>query len=149
MNHWHMHVLRTTSCVAVLCLFTGCGGSGFTPVSGKVSNGETAVSNGTVTFHPDAAKGNESVKHPEGLIEGDGTYTLYTEQKPGAPTGWYKVTVFAESSATSDAEGEAAYARPDLLVRSDYTMEAETPLSIEVKADAAAGAYDLTLEPPN
>jgi hypothetical protein len=149
MNSRYLLALGTAWCVTSISLFAGCGGGGLEPVSGKVSNGTNPLANGTVTFHPDSTKGNESTKHPEGLIEADGTYTLYTDQAEGAPAGWYKVTVFAETPAAADTEGAAAYATPDLLVGSEYTIEAQTPLSIEVKSDAAEGAYDLTLNPPN
>ena len=43
---------------------------------------------------------------------------------------------------------EEAYAVPKLIVREEYTMEDQTPLSIEVKSGAAEGAYDIKLDPP-
>ena len=49
--------------VAAALAVAGCGGGGPTlvPVRGKVTlPGGTPVHNGSVTFHPDAAKGNKS-----------------------------------------------------------------------------------------
>lgn len=144
---WSRLALSAAWSIALVGLIAGCGGGGLVPVTGKVLSGDTPLSNGTVTFHPDQSQGNESTKRPEGLIESDGTYTLYTDQTEGAPVGWYKVTVFAQEAAASAPEGEEAYAVPKFLVPEEYTIETQTPLSIEVKAGASQGDYDLKVEP--
>ena len=140
---------RKVSTVKVCCLglsllwFAGCGGSGLSPVRGKIDNGGGGLTTGTVTFHPDNAKNNKSTQIPSGLVEADGTYVLYTESQEGAPAGWYKVTIFAEEQRSS--EGAGAYAQPKLLVHPKYAKPETSPLSIEVKS---GGVYDLKLDPP-
>lgn len=128
-----------------ICLLAGCGGESRSPVSGKVINGDKPLTTGTVTFHPDAAKGNTTTLHPSSEISADGSYILKSDGEEGAPVGWYKVTVLAE--AARPADGKDAYAILKPLVGQQYTSEQETPLSIEVKDDAPAGHYEIKLDP--
>ncbi|MCI0680828.1 MAG: hypothetical protein L0Y71_01885 [Gemmataceae bacterium] len=108
------------------------------PVSGTVTVGAKPLASGSVAFHPDEAKGNTSKKVAGGDIGADGSYKLYTDAKPGAPAGWYKVTVAAATQVDSDKADQAKS-----LVGAKFTDPKETPLSIEVTASPAAGAYDL------
>jgi prepilin-type N-terminal cleavage/methylation domain-containing protein len=90
--------------VAVLPLFlAGCGaGSKYRPmvsVSGKVTTHGQAVSGGVVMYLPDETVGNRSPVAPKGTIQPDGTYTLQTEGRPGAPVGQYKVVVLPPGPA--------------------------------------------------
>ncbi len=50
---------------------------------------------GFVTFKPDVSKGNQGEFAAVGPLNPDGTYTLSTQSKDGAPAGWYRVTVTA------------------------------------------------------
>jgi hypothetical protein len=111
-----------------------------TPVEGKISAGEQPLAAGNITFHPDTSKGNNAKysQLPVGSIS-DGTYSIATGGKPGAPEGWYKVTL--TSSVPSDPKDE--YSIPKLVVDQAYTDAATTTLLIEVKEGAGAGAYDL------
>jgi hypothetical protein len=133
------------------CSLVGCGDGGveLLPVSGTVGNGDQPLTTGTLEFHPDAAKGSTGKLLPRAEIAEDGTYTLYTTgedgAEKGAPAGWYKVTVFAEEPRPT--EGAEAYAPAKLLVRDEYTSAEKTPLSVEVKPDAPADAYNISLEP--
>lgn len=127
-------------CVAM----AGCGSKEddvqLVPVSGKVTFENKPLPYGSVTFYPDKAKGNNSKKIGEGRIEGEGTYTLSTAGKAGIAAGWYKVTV--NNSGTSDP----AQAKMKLVqFRQDYNDVKSTPLSKEVKENAPAGSYDLTV----
>jgi hypothetical protein len=126
-----------------LTFVAGCGGGGprWCAVSGKVLAAGKTVATGSVTFHPDATRGNTAGVLPVGLIDAQGAYQLNTAGKAGAPPGWYKVTV--QSSVPSDPKNP--YSLPRSLVARQYTDPAKSPLSIEVKPDASAGAYDLTL----
>jgi hypothetical protein len=63
------------------------------PVSGKVTLGGEPLTAGVVVFTPDAGKGNTSKWTASGVIGKDGTYTLQTDTKDGAPPGWYKVSI--------------------------------------------------------
>jgi hypothetical protein len=76
---------------ALLVAAWGCGGSsdgeGLIPVSGKVTVGGKALTKGSVSYRPDKARGNTNPAEPYGEITADGTYTLYTNKKKGAPAG--------------------------------------------------------------
>jgi hypothetical protein len=130
------------ACVA----FTGCGGSGpkLTSVKGKVTIGGTDLKAGVVTFIPDTLKGNKNAKGPAiGKINSDGTYTLTTEGKDGAPLGWYKVTVVTKMPGM-DA-GQPDVGKPDMGgdVNASYASSETTPLHVEVVATPQPGQYDL------
>src|SRR5262245_6775858 len=75
---------------AVVALASGCGGSvgSLHEVKGKVTIDGNPMSGGSVRFVPDTAKGNKSGLEPVGVIGTDGTYTVATAGKPGAPEGW-------------------------------------------------------------
>ena len=128
-------------CLALIVSLSGCGGSGSTliPVEGKVQADGKALTRGSVAFHPDAKKGNDSKKIPGGDIGADGSYKLYTDAQPGAPPGWYKVTVVSQ--------GEVDNTKPDKAGKSPverrFSDPKDTPLSVEVTASPKAGAYEL------
>src|SRR5262249_14047953 len=86
-----------------LCVWAlaGCGdGSGLkvVPVAGKLTIDGQPLTTGSISFRPDAARGNRSQHHPTGTIDEEGRYQLFTAGKKGAPLGWYKVMVFAQES---------------------------------------------------
>jgi len=91
-----------------------------------------------VTYHPDTAKGNKNTFPfpPLGAIK-EGKYTLGTGKQEGAPAGWYKVTVNASLPSKEE------YGVPTPVVGAPFDKVETTPLSVEVKADAAPGSYDL------
>jgi len=137
--------------LGVLCccgVLSGCGleaGEQLVPVTGQVTLNGKPLTNGTVAFRPDSAKGNASLHHPTGAIDGQGHYSLAVVRKPGAPLGWYKVLVFADANVPA---GTAAHpVMPRWLVPVKYTSEKTTPLAIEVVAAAPEGHYDLKLSP--
>jgi hypothetical protein len=130
----------------LLCLlFAGCDSSGvgrlFLPVQGKVTLDGTALTTGSLVFKPDTAKGNTSAFQPASEIATDGTYNLYTKEKPGAPAGWYKVGVVAEGPASATDP----YAPRKSLVAQKYNDPETSGLAVEVVASPAPGAYDLEL----
>src|SRR6516165_4933167 len=75
--------------VLVLCTLglvgaLGCGAAPV-PVSGKVMLDKKPLTTGIVSFRPDRGKGNTNAVEPRGKIAEDGSYTLATNGKPGAP----------------------------------------------------------------
>lgn len=120
----------------------GCAGDTdhFIPVSGKVTAGGQAIPKGSVTFRPDVGKGNKTLHHPTGEIDAEGKYVLYTIGKPGAPPGWYKVLVFADSNPNPRPGLE-----PKWLHHVKYTTENTTDVLMEVVENAPSGTYDLKL----
>ena len=124
----------------------GCGGKEQTPllpVSGLVRLGGAPMPMGTVEFHPDAGKGNSYPGRPTGMIKPDGTYSLTTEGRPGAPVGWYKVTVTGQGMPDPSKMGDKVPPPPTVPAR--YTKPDTTIFNFEVKEGAAPGAYDLPL----
>ena len=121
---------------------SGCSGrsDGLSPVSGKVSVEGKPLKTGSVSFRPDASKGNQTLHHPTGDIDAEGNYLLYTIGKKGAPPGWYKVLVFADGNP-SPAPGIP----PRWLHHIRYTTEGTTDVLIEVVQNSPPGNYDLKL----
>jgi hypothetical protein len=121
----------------------GCGKQEveFLPVAGNiVVQGKplTGVPQGSVTFWPDASKGNATRHLPIGVIREDGSYELITIGQKGAPAGWYKVVVAAY--ANKPEEGPVT---PRPLLRAKYMNATTTDLRIEVVPDPAPNDYDL------
>jgi hypothetical protein len=131
-------------CLGLIVSQFGCGGSGSTlyPVEGTVKVDGKPLSHGSVAFHPDAKKGNESKKILGGDVK-DGAYKIYTDGQPGAPPGWYKVTVVSTSEVDSSKPEKAKS-----YVHKAFSDPKTTTLSVEVTASPKAGAYDLTVGSP-
>lgn len=128
-----------------LMVLPGCGtrsGAGkLVPVIGKVSFEGDALTTGSLSFRPDGNKGNTSKVEPFGTIGPDGTYKLFTAQKEGAPTGWYKVIVVVDTPSNP----KDPYSMPRSVIHKKYRDPKTTDLSVEVVENAAPGTYDLTV----
>jgi hypothetical protein len=122
--------------LAAVATLPGCGPSGpkTASVSGKVTLDGTPLTSGTVNLVGDESKGNTHKGTSAGSIGPDGTYKVSTDGKDGAPLGWYKVLVVTKfPGAPQDA----------LALDPKYIDATKTPLSYEVVASPAPGAYDL------
>jgi hypothetical protein len=133
---------------ALGALSLGCGGDDevgkLYPVSGRILvDGKplTGVGQGSVSFHGDGAKGNQTMHIPTGAIDPEGKFELVTVGRKGAPPGWYKVLVSA--SANKPEEGPVM---PRRLLDDKYYDVQKTDLSIEVVAKPSPGAYDLNVK---
>lgn len=128
---------------AALLAAGGCGGDPIgrtVPVTGKVIVDGKPLSTGSVTFWPEESKGDNSKLEATGQIGKDGTYTLNTRGKPGAPPGRYKVTVTAQA----EPDAKNPYAPPKHLINPSYAAKETTSLKvIEVVENPAPDAYDL------
>ncbi len=123
-------------------IMAGCGGGLKTvPVSGAISFDGQPLTSGSVTFVPDASKGNSSTLEPVGAIGDNGAYSLTTQDKAGAPVGWYKVVV----RSTAPSNPNDPYSLPKSLIPEKYASADTTDLAVEVVANPAQGAYDLKL----
>lgn len=140
-------------CVALampsLVVLSGCGGDDIGPlhpVQGRILRNQAPikVKSGYVVLKPDVEKGNNTEFEPSGTIDSDGNYVLYTKQRLGAPPGWYKVVVTGAGEAPKPTPGRST-SRPiaKALLAPKYGQAKTTPLSIEVVANPAEGAYDL------
>jgi hypothetical protein len=123
----------------------GCGSSSATlaPVSGKVTINGQPLTKGTVIYKPDKAKGNTFGGEPVGEIDANGVYTLQTRGKPGAPVGWYKITVSVIDAPPDNTKVDA---NPQSQINPTYLHVDTTPLEKEVVAPPKVGNYDLQLQ---
>lgn len=137
-------ILFAVLLASLIYLSSGCGGgaASLTPVKGRVTLNGQPLTKGHVTFHPNKDKGNTFPGICVGEIGSQGEYTLQTKGKPGAPLGWYKVTVSGteappdNTKATTESPIDNTYALPDL-----------TPLEKEVVANGKPDAYDIKVGP--
>jgi hypothetical protein len=136
--------------VAVLygAWFSGLAGCGakvdsFTPVQGTVTVNGAPLAKGSVTFHPDSARGNSTPHIPVGTLDAEGRYKLMSATKEGAPLGWYKVTVTAQEPI----DPKNPYAAPKHLISPKFSDVSTSGLAIEVVKQAASDAYDIKLAP--
>jgi len=133
---------------------SGCGGGEkLYPVQGKVTLDGTNLKAGAVTFVPDAEKGNKTKSSPTGQIGPDGTYTVSTAGRSGAPAGWYKVTVQTKTAGmggttpVTGATEAPALVAPTAEIDAKYSDPSKTDLRVEVVASPQANAYDLKVSP--
>ncbi len=80
---------------------------------------------------------------PSGTTDAEGKYELTTGIAKGAPAGWYQVVLTPPTAAP--VGGELPRSGPPPFAKK-YMDVTTTDLSLEVKAGAAPGAYDLKLE---
>jgi hypothetical protein len=111
------------------------------PVSGRVLLDNHPLTKGVVMFHADTAKGNATQAIPEGEIDAEGRYELYTGKSQGAPPGWYRVTVFSEKPE----EINRGVNGPTPLYNEKFERADRTELHVEVKESASQDAYTLHL----
>jgi hypothetical protein len=131
-------------CLAIIvcvCLAQGCSSkkASLAPVSGKVTVDGQPVTSGQVSFFP-AEKKEDAAKTglAAGNIESDGTYTISTDGKKGAPLGKYKVSVTPSMMPTGDKA-------PTTPFNQQYKNADQSGLTVEVVADPEPGRYDLKL----
>jgi hypothetical protein len=138
------------------CAFValGCGdssGVGTTyPVSGRITLGGQSwtAANTTILFKPDARRGNDSRFEPVGTVDGDGTYTVSTLGREGAPPGWYRVVVAAHDGKVEPArQTRTERPVPTSLLPEKYGAAETTDLFVQVVEEPEEGAYDLKLKP--
>lgn len=129
--------------LAPLTIFVGCGPAPtkLIPVTGKVTIQDEPLPYGRIVLKPDATQGNMFQGEPSGEIKSDGTYTLQTDGKPGAPVGIYHVTIFSIKPSTP----EDGYKPPVWAASQDYSHPDKSGLTLNVVESPAAGAYDVKL----
>jgi hypothetical protein len=107
-------------------------------VSGKVTVAGQPLKTGSVSFRPDASRGNTTLHFPTSPIDAEGRYELTVPgDRKGAPLGWYKVVVTAYDNP-----------RPGHLksfISMKYQDAKSTPLEKEVVENPDPGRYDLNL----
>jgi hypothetical protein len=126
----------------LLCL-AGCGGTPLpplAPVAGKVTVDGQPLAAGQVLLIPFEANPATKVPPAAGLIDESGEYHVLTAGHAGAPLGQYKVVVTPLTLPVPGSKG--AFKFP---FKHQYGNQYQTPLRLDVVADAPPGAYDLKL----
>jgi hypothetical protein len=141
-------VLRIGSFVALvigIVSLTGCESppAPCFPVSGKVTFQKKPMTTGNVIFFPDASKGNSSKESAFGFIEPDGSYTLTTNNRSGAPLGWYKVSIDPVGVPKEIGKAPPPKGAP---INPKYKKADTSGISIEVTENPKPGAYDIDLK---
>jgi hypothetical protein len=127
---------------AALLPGAGCKNDGerLAAVSGTMTVEGKPVPSGTVTFYPDEAKGNKTKHLPNGTLDAEGRYELFVPGgKKGAPTGWYKIVVYAVDDP-QPGKPNKYFANPM------YADIGSTTLAVEVVDKPEAGRYDFKLK---
>lgn len=112
-----------------LVALSGCGDGGPKTylVEGKISVNGKPLDSGSINLHSDDPK----LTGWSGIVS-TGTYTV------SAPLGKYKVTVTPMTDTDPTGKSPA--------IDKTFQDASKTPLSIDVVASPAAGAYDLNLK---
>jgi hypothetical protein len=121
---------------ALGCL--SCSGSGtLYPVQGRVFHKDQPLKGALVTFHPKGTNEVSAVR-PVGLTGEDGTFTLTTGQKEGAPAGTYVVTVICSEEVPRDRKKGFSTEAPDTRDRFQgaYANREKSKLEVEIKKSA-------------
>lgn len=141
--------------VALVVVIGGCGrGLSTVPVRGVVTFSGKPVEGATVAFFREAGQGPAATA----LTDAHGRFELKTGENPGAVPGQYAVTVQKDNSASwkipdplPEGMTRADYTRahnliPQPLLPLRYSRLDETPLHVEVSADAGKNHFELKLE---
>jgi hypothetical protein len=116
-----------------LCCLSCSGGSGLNPVQGKVLYKDQPLAGAVVTFHPKGADQVTAVP-AVGRTKEDGTFTLTTGTKEGAPAGEYVVTIICpEEPKTTKGFSTEAPDTPDRF-RGAYAKMETSPFKVQIKS---------------
>jgi hypothetical protein len=74
-----------------------------------------------------------------GTLDAEGKYELMSATSPGAPPGWYKVSI----SAQAPINPNNPYAPPKHLIQPKYSDPSTSGLAVEVVENPASGRYDF------
>jgi hypothetical protein len=117
-------------------LCPSCSSSGLNTVQGTVTVKGQPVKGAVVIFHP---KGGEAKgQRPSGVTKEDGTFTLGTGNKPGAPPGDYVVTITwpVEEGPVKFKKGSTEQEEPPLVdqLKGRYANAANSTLTATIKS---------------
>jgi hypothetical protein len=134
--------VRAAICCCGLLILAGCNSSGdprldkLVTVKGKVTVDGTPLPDGEVSFYLIDRDPNTPFPVPSGKIEADGSYTLATQGRRGAPLGKYRVVFDRGDDRKSWSRVARIYLGPK-----------KSPLEVEVTENKPEGGYDFKLLP--
>lgn len=154
----HRSVVLAGCLMGIAVWMSGCsGGGGDAPtlaaIKGKVVSGGAPVANATVMFFPE--KGPSGM----GITAADGTFTITTNGRPGAPIGMNKVTV---AKSVQGATAAPKVMKPEDMrnmqiasggvtpiaeseVPESYQNPTTTPLTADVTADPSKNEFEFPI----
>jgi hypothetical protein len=111
-------------------------------VKGRVTVKGKPLAQGTVVFHPDREKGNNTATQPRAVIQSEapGEFVVESNNAPGAPAGWYRVTVNALKSQGSTAP-------PVWLANQKYSDPKTSGLAVEITEASAGKPVEFDIMP--
>jgi hypothetical protein len=122
---------------STVLLLSSCSRSGsLHPVRGKVLVKGVPAKGAVVTFHPKGEDASITAQRPSGVADENGSFTLMTGSKPGAPAGDYMVTVVWDEVA----ETKKIVLNPDSVpapkdrLGGRYATLANSKLSTQIKS---------------
>lgn len=135
MPHVGFRCVVGTMLLALVCLLnTSCSSEKYYPVKGKVLLNDKPLANATVAFHP---KGSANLKTTTstGVTKEDGTFTLMTGDKEGAPAGEYVVTIIC-SETVGVKKGEIATGPPETVdkLKGAYADKSKSQITVTITA---------------
>jgi len=114
---------------------TSCSGPGdeLHPAEGKVLLNNEPLGGALITLHP-KDKDDLSVARPTALSRDDGTFTVTTGQKNGAPAGEYIVTIIC-SKIPPDAKKGISTGGPESqdVLKGSYAERAHSKILVTIK----------------
>jgi hypothetical protein len=119
------------------------GGDSLNPVSGKVLHQKQPLPGALVTFHPKNSALN--APRPTGLTKEDGSFTLTTGDKEGAPAGDYTITIICSEIPKKESKVfmTGGVDTVDRL-KGTYANMAESKIHVTVKSgDNLLEPFDL------
>ncbi len=119
--------------LAVCCLSCS-GGVKLNPVKGKLLYKNQPLPDATVSFF--LVGGDITTGPSVGLTEEDGSFTLLTGEREGAPAGEYKVCVICPEEARSKAKRNAVLGnKPEFKDRfkGAYAAKDHSKISVQIK----------------
>jgi hypothetical protein len=124
---------RWLALLAALGGFACSGGDGLHPVQGKVLHKDRPAQGVLVTFHP-AGENPITALRPIGTSGEDGSFTLSTGQKEGAPAGVYVVTLIWPEAVAPKSRLPIASEAPDTRdrLRGAYANRAKSAFKVEI-----------------
>jgi hypothetical protein len=124
---------RWFTVLPVLSCLSCSGSDGLNPVQGKLLYKNEPVGGALLTFHPQNATVNTVL--PTALTEDDGTFTVATGSKEGAPAGEYVVTVICAQTVQQKEKRFSLGEKPETVDRfkGAYAREANSKIKVEIK----------------
>lgn len=121
--------------LALVCLLNiSCSSEKYYPVKGKVLLNDQPLANATVAFHPKGANDLKTTTST-GVTKEDGTFTLTTGGKEGAPAGEYIVTIIC-SETVGVKKGEIATGPPETVdkLKGMYSDKSKSKITVTITA---------------